>query len=463
MDELTIPYSKETEEGALAQVFLNNSLVHEALAELKPEDFYIPRCQAVFCTFDKLVEDGSDISPVTVGRELGAALTNAGGYSWLTQLTYGQPSYNSLKTFVKLLKEDSGKRKLLKLSERLSACIVDGETSKTELITLVDTELDKLRESDSSTGFRPFADVAGDVSGKINDIREGRNPAISSGLLTLDKVMKGGGQPGELHIWAALTGGGKSVLMKQIAQNVASRNESVAILTAEMSDFEVFFRMLSPEAEVPAWKIQPGMASTMIDKLERSMLGIANLPIWIDDRTTNIYEIRARTKSLVRLVQNSEAVKKGEVGPVKVLLVDYLQLLEASSEMSYRQVMNRAQEMGVVSRLLKKLAKELGLWVIALAQFNRKANEKDEDGLTKPELHHLAESGSLEKDSDLVGIIDMDDYVIGQPIRNATLRVVKYRNGPPIPVKYKFNGDYLRFEELVVENKNKREVPELVF
>ena len=248
-------------------------------------------------------------------------------------------------------------------------------------------------------------------------------------------AMAGGGQPGELHIWAALTAGGKSVLMKQMSHNIAKRGEAVGIVTAEMSDWEVFFRMLSPEAEVPAWLIQQGISEERLARLDENLIKVANLPIWIDDRSTNIFEIRARVKALKRTQD------------IKVLFVDYLQLLEVHADVSYGQMLSRAQEMAIVSRTLKKLAKELDIWIVALAQFNRKANEKDEMGMTEPQLHHLAESGKLEQDSDLVGIIDLEKYEQGKPIRNAVLRIVKYRNGPCIPLKYNFNGDFLLFQE----------------
>jgi Replicative DNA helicase len=460
-EDSQLPNSEETEKAILGQIILDNDLIFEAASDLVLEDFYWLSCKTTYGAMLQLSQEGKEINPISIGDVIGLRGEKVGGISWLTNLTYGLFPVRSLKTFVDILKEKKAKRDLAHLGIQLfNAAKADDESSQ-ELMTFVDSQLDPVRESNVVGGFRSFADVAGDVSGKLADIREGKNPAISTGLRALDKAMKGGGQPGELHIWASLTGGGKSVLCKQLAQNIAMNGYPVAIVTAEMSDFEVFFRMLSPAAQVPAWKIQHGMATAYLDNLDAHVIDIANLPIWIDDKTTNIFEIKARVKSLRRYIESKKLVVSGVVQGLRVLFVDYLQLLDAlSPNTSYRQILSsRAQEVALISRTLKKLAKELDIWVVAFAQFNRKANEQDENGMTEPQLHHLAESGKLEQDSDLVGIIDMEKFKVGQPLRNATLRIVKYRNGPPLPVAMTFNGDFLLYQER--ESKAKENTPKV--
>jgi replicative DNA helicase len=248
-----------------------------------------------------------------------------------------------------------------------------------------------------------------------------------------------------------------SALMKQIAQNCVSRGIPVGIVTAEMSDWEVMMRMLADIAKVPAWTIQTNvLREEQFERLEQGLVKLAGQPLWIDDRTTNIYEIRARVKSLVRaVIPKSQPIQDRKF----VLFVDYLQLLEVKSEDFSRFVMTRAQEVAKVSRVLKKLAKELNIWIFALAQFNRTANAKDETGQVRPEIHQLAESSGLEKDADLVGIIDMPEYIPGQAEREVALRIGKNRNAPPLSLPYIFNGDYMNFRErdgVVVKKKDVR-------
>jgi replicative DNA helicase len=438
---LDLPYSAEAEQTILGLILLDNRFVWEAEASLTGEDFHFPSHRKIFGVMLDLARDNQDITPVTVANALGDEIAEIGGMVWLTGLLGDLPVVFNLASFVKILKEKATKRALIKLGETLKQEAGKDSTSQ-ELINTVEVKLAQLREAaENKEGFKSFIDVAPVVHQQIEDIRNGINPAIPTGLQTLDKAIKGGGYPGQLHIWAALTGGAKSSKMKQIAQNIAGRGVPVGIVTAEMSDFEVFLRMLSPASGVPAWKFQPGISHEQLDVMEQALVKVANLPIWIDDRTTNIYEIRARVKDLKR--QHN----------IQVLFVDYLQLLEVKEDTSYRYVMSRAQEMATCSRTLKKLAKELNIWIYALAQFNRKANEKDEMGISRPELHHLAESGKLEQDSDIVGIIDLDDYVSGQPLRRAQLRIVKHRNGPKFdskPLEYLFNSDYMIFQERAV-------------
>lgn len=442
-----LPNSEEAERATLGGVLLDNELMTEVASELRSQDFYWPSCRLTFNAMLQLYNEGKEINPVTIADVVGNRAEKVGGISWLTNLTYGLPHTCSLKTFTDIIKEKSAKRDIAKVTLSVHQAAMADEESSQELLMLLDTKVDPLRENNVSGGFRGFADVAGDVAGKLADLRNGVNPAISTGLSLLDKAIKGGGQGGELHIWAALTGGAKSSMMKQIAQNIAMRGEPVAVITAEMSDHEVFFRMLSPAAAVPAWKIQHGMNTSYLDRLDQNLIHVANLPIWIDDKSTNIFEIKARVKALYRYIAAQKIVVNEKIVPLRVLFVDYLQLLDAVSSHGYNYISNRAQEMATISRMLKKLAKELDIWVFALAQFNRKANEQDEEGMTEPQLHHLAESGKLEQDSDLVGIIDLEKYQVGKSIRSAKLRIVKYRNGPTLTLGYNFNGEYLTFEE----------------
>jgi replicative DNA helicase len=441
---MNLPNSVESESALLGAILLKNDLIYDAQADLEISDFYSTPNALIYSVMLELAFEGVPIEPITIANRIGEFGKKVGGLSYISNLTYGLPYVDTITHYIQIIKDKSAKRNLLKQLEHIRKIIEEDKSEVIDIITELDSGIEPLRQSSAGGTFRSYIDVAADVHQKLADLREGKDIAIPSGLKTLDLAMKGGGRPGELHIWAALTGGGKSAFAKQVAQNVASRGEPVAIVTAEMSDFEVFFRQLSPEAEVPAWHVQPGISKEKLDALESSLTKIANLPIWIDDRTTSIFEIAAKVKVLKKTHN------------IKVLIVDYLQLLSAHTEQTVgRFMMNRAQEMALCSRTLKRLAKELDVWVIALAQFNRQANEKDEtSGKSKPEIYHLAESSQLEKDSDLVGIIDLEEYKQGQPLRKAVLRIGKYRNGPTFNLPYTFNGDYLMFVERNVEKQN---------
>jgi replicative DNA helicase len=420
------------EEGNVAQellgsIILNNDLIHEAEAELDVNHFS-SRESKIFSAMQELSHEGLDITPALLAERSGEKL------SWITNLTYQILPTTKIDSYVKTLKAQSSRKQLLSLGHYIEDALEDGLDTNDVLAT-VESGLDALRQ-DEEGGFRPFIDVASDAFQHLQDLREGKSVAISTGLPSLDKLLRGGGYPGELHVVVAKTSKGKSVMAKQLAHFMALQDTPVAFLTAEMTDKAVLFRILSPEAGVANWSIQPGIAVEKLDALEQSLTKVSNFPIWIDDKTTNIFELRARAKTLKRSKD------------IKVLFVDYLQLLSVRDEKSFSR-MSRTEEVAFVSRILKKIAKELNIWVIALAQFNRSANQKKDDGSdVELEISQIAESGAIEKDADVVWILDMEPYVKGQPERKATLKIGKNRESiSDITIVLVFNGNYLLFRE----------------
>jgi replicative DNA helicase len=449
MLERPLPHSFESEKAVLGAVILDNALIDQVEADLQPHDFYVRSHFHLYNAMLEMAHEGVEINPILVGEKLREQgnLEQVGGIAFISELTYGLPHFTNVKHYTRKIKDKSNKRKIINLANAITTQALEDSDEAEEVVRNFDAMMDVVREETTTehTGFQSAIDIAPLLHQRLTDIKDGVSFAISTGLPLLDQATRGGGVPGELWVWSALTGGGKSALMKQIAQFCAKQGIPVGIVTAEMSDWEVMLRMLSDEAKVPAWTIQPNvLRQEQYDRLEQGLVKIASLPIYIDDRSTNIYEIRARVKSLVRSVTDkSQPIQDRKF----VLFVDYLQLLEVKAEDFGRFVMTRAQEVAKVSRILKKLAKELNIWIFALAQFNRTANSKDETGNVKPEIHQLAESGGMEKDADLVGIIDMPEYVQGQPEREVGLRIGKNRNAPPLTLPYIFNGDYLNFRE----------------
>jgi replicative DNA helicase len=424
-------YTDSTEAELLGNILLNNSLIHEASAELDINNFSDRNCSIAFAIMQELSHEGLDITPGLI-YERNKSLSLA----WLTNLTYGVMPVTNINSYVSVLKSHTAQSQLVKLAHYIEDASLDGVSTQ-DLIATAELRLDTIRESvNKDGGFRPFIDVASDAYQHLEDLRAGINPAVSTGIGSLDKVLRGGGYPSELHVLVAKTGKGKSALAKQIAHHCALNDIPVGFVTAEMSDKAVLFRILSPEAGVASWVIQPGITPEKIDLLEQSLVQVGGFPIWIDDKTTNVFELRARAKTLKRT--------KG----IKVLIVDYLQLLSVRDEHSMGS-MSRTEEVAFVSRTLKKIAKELDIWVLALAQFNRTANKKDDAGnAVELEISQIAEAGAIEKDADCVWILDMGKYLPGQPERSATLTVGKNRESiSDITIRLIFNGNYLILRE----------------
>ncbi|WP_255455590.1 replicative DNA helicase [Microlunatus sp. Gsoil 973] len=206
-----------------------------------------------------------------------------------------------------------------------------------------------------------------------------------------------------------------------------------AIFSLEMSQIEIVMRLLSAEASVPLNHIRNGkMSDDDWQRIAKKMGDVAEAPLFIDDSPNlTMMEIRAKAR---RLRQRHE---------LKLIIIDYLQLLTSGKKVESRQV-----EVSEFSRQLKLLAKELEVPVVALAQLNRGPETRGGD--KKPMLSDLRESGSLEQDADMVILLNRPDIYDKESERagEADFDVAKHRNGPTKTITVAFQGHYSRFIDM---------------
>jgi len=258
---------------------------------------------------------------------------------------------------------------------------------------------------------------------------------LPTGFQDLDSLI-GGLRNGALYTLAARPGMGKSTLAMNIAEHLAV-NEKVAVgfFSLEMSEDELSLRMLGSHSGVNTQRFVSRKDSDdervrLIHKMADSIPRLIAAPFYIRPRTDiNINQLRAEARRLV------------SAHGVKLIIVDYLQLVGIDG----RRNGTRAEEVGEISRGLKKMALELDLPVIALAQMNR-IIESDSSRL--PRLSDLRESGSIEADSDVVAFIYCQNQAATKEGRllNKTF-VAKNRNGPPGQFDICFDRRHFRFED----------------
>lgn len=257
---------------------------------------------------------------------------------------------------------------------------------------------------------------------------------LHSGLHRFDGVT-GGFLPGQYVIFGAKTSEGKTSLLVQLAVSAARQKAKVLFISLEMTNRQVIHRILAQEAGVPVQQMtNPSLLTS--DSWTRLVNAKPNIPpgIWTAD---GMYDI----DSLVAKVRRAHA----QMGGLDVLVVDYIQLVRASRNNKEK---NRTQEVGEVSRLLKSLANDLGVCVLAASQLSRQ-HERDK---RKPQLSDLRESGSLEHDADVVVFIyrpelDRDEPHLGGSIP-CELIVAKNRNGMTGKTAARFNAPLNLFEEV---------------
>ena len=260
--------------------------------------------------------------------------------------------------------------------------------------------------------------------------KRGKPIGIATGFTDLDR-MTGGLKDGQLVIIAARPSMGKSAFATNIAEAACIENGTpTALFSLEMTGEELMERVLCTQSGIKLQRVRDGfMSKDEMRKLGDKVGEISTAPLYIDETPAlSIAAFRARARRAV--------AKHG----VKLLIVDYLQLMKGSSK---RAQQDRRLEIDEISSGLKQTAKELGVPVIALSQLNRDAEERAE-----PKLSHLRESGSIEQDADVVALLHRPERVShkDEDKGKAVLILAKQRNGPVGRIELFFDAEITRFK-----------------
>ena len=209
----------------------------------------------------------------------------------------------------------------------------------------------------------------------------------------------------------------------------------VAFFSLEMPAIQLAKRMMVSETRLSADKIKGGvkLAAWEWEQLDIQLKRLAKAPIYIDDTPSlPVMEFRSKVKKLVK--------QKG----VRLIVVDYLQLMQGPAELRGM----REQEVAAISRTLKATAKEMNVPIIALSQLSRQS-ENRQGSNRRPQLSDLRESGSIEQDADMVIFIHRYDYqgLSDNPddVGRTQIIIAKHRNGAIADVDMRFRADEVRF------------------
>jgi replicative DNA helicase len=440
-EELRIPFDPEAERAVLGAIMLDPRAVDSATELLKPEDFYRPAHQAIFAAMVDLSARSEPIDPITVRSELERAgtLEKAGGAAYLGSLLDGLPRTTNVGQYSRLVKDRALLRHVLTISEELRSGASEGKTSAVDLIDRAEGSLFQLSEAGRRGGFQPITEIAREGLETLEELLERRElvTGVSTGFKKLD-WMTSGFQRGDMIVLAARPSMGKTALALNIAQHAATRGDlAVGIFSLEMSAEQLFFRMISSEAMVPAHKLRTGrVSSEEWDRVTHAFETLTRARIFVDD-TPGVTPMEIRSKAR-RLKREHDA---------GLIVVDYLQLMSMGGNYNSRQ-----QEISDISRSLKAIAKELSVPVVALSQLSRAPDQRQGDH--RPQLSDLRESGAIEQDADVVMFIyrpevyekDPDKIAEKELEGIAEVIVAKQRNGPVGFVPLYFVKEYALFQ-----------------
>jgi replicative DNA helicase len=434
--EKPLPNNLDAERSVLGAILLDNNTLNTAIENLRPEDFFLDQHRRVFTQMIALGENQQAIDLVTLTEEMHRKgdLEASGGAPYLASLADGMPRVSNVEHYARIVKEKAMLRNLIHATHNIQQRAFEGEDGADTILDNAESSIFALAEDRVKAGLIPIKEVVRDNFERLERIfKEGRSiTGISTGYGELDKLLSGL-QPSELLILAARPSQGKTALALNLAENIAIRaGEPVAIFSLEMSKESLLQRLVASVAQIDAHKFRTGHLTRDDWRSMTEALGqISAAPLWIDDAgSISVLEIGAKARRLMR--------DKG----LKLLIVDYLQLITARGRFSSRQ-----EEVSSISRGLKGLAKELKIPVLVLSQLTR-APERDERG---PQLSDLRESGAIEQDADVVMFIYRPHFFkvgAAPEERDQTdLLIAKQRNGPTDKVKFVFKSRQTRFEE----------------
>jgi len=431
-----LPHSNDAEVAVLGSMLSSKEAVSKSIQWLKPDYFYKDAHGIIFSTMSDLFEKGESIDTLSVIELLkqNKTLESVGGTYFITGLVDSVPTAAHVEQYSKIVMEKALLRNLINLSHKIAKEAYDDSQEVGVILDNVEQSIFSITQNRLKGGFKQINPIIIEAMERLEKTRiQGDNViGIPSGLIDLDEITSGF-QEGNLIIIAGRPGMGKTSLALSVVRNAAvDANVGVGMFSLEMSNPELAMRLLCAEARVDSHFVRTGKLPPKLWKnLGISAGELEKAPIYLDDTPAlTVLELRAKARRL-----------KAE-NPIGLIIVDYLQLMQGPKGIESRQ-----QEISVISRSLKALAKELTIPIIALSQLSRAVEQRSDH---RPQLSDLRESGAIEQDADVV-IFLYRPYVYSHEEEDdgkAEIIVSKQRNGPTGKIEASFINKYARFENL---------------
>ena len=433
------PQAPELEMSVLGALMLDKDALYGVIDKLHEGLFYKTEHQAIYAAIRMLVGAGKVVDILTVVEALRkeGKLEQAGGAFYVSQLTSHVASAAHLEYHISILAERFIQREVIRTS---TESIREAYDDTCDAIELLDKSQKKLMEVSEKSFKKEGVSLEAILTEMQQTLlsKDPENYGILSGFVELDRLTSGF-KPGTLIILAARPGMGKTACGLNMARNIAvDFKKPVAFFSLEMTGVELAMRLLLSESMIDSKKLQHPDSLTDDERARicDTIKELNSAPIYIDDTAgINIFELRSKCRRLQQ--------RYG----IKMVFLDYLQLMGSVNDGN--RTRNREQELAIISRQLKEMSKELNIPVLAMAQFNRKVDDRP---MQIPLLSDLRESGSIEQDADMVIAIhrleacgieqdDMGNSTHGQ----ATLRVLKHRAGEKKTIEIRFDDRYMKF------------------
>jgi len=441
LDRLKLPpHSLEAEQSVLGGLMLDNDAADKIGDVVTAEDFYSDAHRIVYRQIVQLIADGKPADVVTASEALASTqkLDYVGGLAYLGALAQNVPTAANIRHYANIVRERSILRQLASTATEIAESAFNplGRNAKT-VLDEAEAKILHIAEQGSrgAQNFQIIGKLLANVVERIETLYNRDDPSdvtgVPTGFADLDR-MTSGFQPGDLVVIAGRPSMGKTALALNIGESVAlNTGMPVAVFSMEMGASQLAMRLIGSVGRLDQHKLRTGrLQPDDWDKLSGALGRLNEAPILIDETPAlNAIEVRSRARRLMK-----------QYGKLGLVIVDYLQLMQAST-----QGENRATEISEISRAMKSLAKELQVPVVALSQLNRSLEQRPNK---RPVMSDLRESGAIEQDADVILFIYRDEVYNAETQEKGVAEIIisKQRNGPIGTVFLTFLGEFTRFE-----------------
>ena len=437
MDELLgkrTPHSAQAEQAVIGSMLIDQRCIPDVLDKLKADEFYLKRNRDIYETIYAMFAYGQTIDPVTVLDQMkvrGVYEENLDSY--MADVMRMTPTAANVLEYAAIVRDRALLRRLGETADEINKMVNEGSGEADALLEAAERKIYALRQGRNVGGLLPISSVVQNVFDNLSEAAASgkKIPGIPTGLADLDRTILGLNKS-ELILIAARPGMGKTSIALNIALHAAvNERKTIAIFSLEMSREQLVMRLLSKAALVPAQNLQTGQLTPQQWRdITDAAQTLSATDIRIDDNPTlTVSDMNAQCRRIPKL---------------DLVIIDYMQLMQSAGSGHSWSNESRTQAVSDISRMMKIMAKELGVPVMCLSQLSR-ANESRQD--KRPMLSDLRESGAIEQDADVVIGLYRDGYY-NKECENPNLAeaiVLKNRKGATGTVELSWLPEYTSF------------------
>ncbi len=433
VSERKLPHSLEAEASVLGALLVDCKSAAGVFQILAPDDFYSPRHTKVYATFQSLYDRHSTFDEVMALDELERqGISEAvGGMAFLEELVHRVPTASNAEYYARIVREKAILRALVGTCSEVIQGVYESEAPARDQLDVAEQKVFEIGKRSMGRDFVQISDILDEHFERLGKSEAEEGKVIKSGFRDLDD-MTTGFRPAEFIIIAGRPSMGKTSFSMNVVENAAVAGKRVAIFSLEVSKDQLIQNLLCAFSRVNSHEVRKrSLSRDMWQKLIDGASRLSQTRIFVDD-----------TPGLTPLGLKAKARRLHSREPLDLIVIDYLQLMEAGG------LESRQQEISAVSRSLKSLARELSVPVITISQLSRGVENRESH---KPRLSDLRESGAIEQDADVVLLLYREEYY--KPEKEdakgkAEVIIAKQRNGPTGSVHLAFLSKFMRFENL---------------